>query len=169
VTPTARHPLEPDWTVWSPRERAVLCFIVRDGRVLLIHKKRGLGAGKVNAPGGKIEPGERPLEAAIRETQEEVGVTPHALRERGQLHFQFVDGYSVHCVVFVADNCTGEPVETAEAVPFWRPIDEIPYGEMWEDDRHWLPQMLEGERITAYFTFDHELMLTKKVDREESL
>ena len=164
----SRHPLEPDWATWEPRERAVLCFIVCAGRVLLIHKKRGLGAGKVNAPGGKIEPGESPLAAAIRETQEEVGVTPHGLTQRGEVHFHFVDGYSVHCLAFVADDFSGEPIETAEAIPFWRAIDEIPYGEMWEDDQHWLPHMLRGECITAWFTFDNELMLTKKVDRSEA-
>jgi 8-oxo-dGTP diphosphatase len=143
ITTAARHPLEPDWTVWQPRERAVLCFIVSDGRVLLIHKKRGLGAGKVNAPGGKIEPGESEPDAAVRETMEEVGVIPQKLRPRG------------------------EPIETDEATPFWRPVDEIPYGEMWEDDRHWLPQMLQGQRITAWFTFDHETMLTKQVESWE--
>ena len=57
---------EVDWSRWEPTERAVLCF-VRDGdRVLLIHKKTGLGAGKVNAPGGRIDPGETAEEAAIR-------------------------------------------------------------------------------------------------------
>lgn len=46
-----------DWTGWVPRERAVLVFL-RDGdQLLLIHKKRGLGTGKVNAPGGRVETG----------------------------------------------------------------------------------------------------------------
>ncbi|NBV86555.1 MAG: NUDIX hydrolase, partial [Verrucomicrobia bacterium] len=40
-----------DWTRWLPSERANLCFIIKDRRVLLIRKKRGLGAGKINAPG----------------------------------------------------------------------------------------------------------------------
>ena len=65
---------EVDWSRWEPTERAVLCF-VRDGdRLLLIHKKTGLGAGKVNAPGGRIDPGEAAEEAAVREVREEVGV-----------------------------------------------------------------------------------------------
>jgi 8-oxo-dGTP diphosphatase len=165
--PAVRHPLEPDWATWQPRERAVLCFIVSEGQILLIHKKRGLGAGKVNAPGGKIEVGETPLAAAVRETVEEVGVTPVGLRERGEIHFQFTDGYSLHCTVFLAEACLGVPVETAEAIPFWRSVEEIPYAEMWEDDRYWLPQMLRGERIVAYFTFDHETMLTKLIERGE--
>ena len=152
-----------DWTHWTPRERANLCFIVKDGRVLLIRKKRGLGAGKINAPGGKIEPGESALEAAVRETREEIGVTPLRLEERGVLHFDFVDGYSLHCTVFVAPDFEGEPVETDEAAPRWVALDGIPYDEMWEDDPHWLPLMLEGRPFAGFFTFDGEKMLTKEV------
>ncbi len=152
-----------DWTNWTPRERANLCFIVKDGRVLLIRKKRGLGAGKINGPGGKIDPGETPLESAIREVQEEVGVTPLEIEERGGLHFQFVDGYSLHCVVFVAHDFTGELIETAEAIPLWFDLDALPFDEMWADDRHWLPETLRGQSFDAWFLFDGDAMLTKEV------
>jgi len=64
---------------WKPQERGVLCFIVKEGKILLIEKKRGLGAGKVNGPGGRIEKGETEEQAAARETQEEVGITPRGL------------------------------------------------------------------------------------------
>jgi 8-oxo-dGTP diphosphatase len=156
-----------DWNHWQPRERANLCFIVKDGRVLLIHKKRGLGAGKVNGPGGKIEPGETALEAAIRETQEEIGVTPLEISERGVLHFQFTDGYSLECVVFVARDLEGEPIETVEATPFWVSIDEVPYEKMWADDQHWLPGVLVGESFRGWFEFDGDRMLSKDVRFEE--
>ena len=153
-------PFPPDWT---PRERANLCFIVKDGRVMLIRKKRGLGAGKINAPGGKLEPGETALAGAIRETEEEIGVTPLRLEDHGVLHFQFTDGYSLHCAVFVARDFSGEPIETPEAIPLWYPVDAIPYGEMWEDDRHWLPQVMAGESFDAWFVFEGERMLEKHI------
>jgi 8-oxo-dGTP diphosphatase len=54
-----------DWSTWTPRDRAVLLFVIRGGQALLIRKKRGLGAGKINAPGGRIEAGESPEEAAV--------------------------------------------------------------------------------------------------------
>lgn len=154
-----------NWTHWTPKERAVLCFIVKDGRVLLIRKKRGLGAGKINAPGGKIEPGEQPLQAAIRETQEEICVTPLHLEERGILHFQFTDGYSLYCTVFLARDLVGDPTETNEATPYWWKIEEVPYHDMWEDDRHWLPEILSGKAdyFRAWFEFDDERMLSKEV------
>jgi 8-oxo-dGTP diphosphatase len=152
-----------NWETWQPRERANLCFIVKDGRILLIRKKRGLGAGKINGPGGKLEPGETALEAAIRETQEEIGVTPLHVEERGVLHFQFTDGYSLHCVVFLARDFHGEPVETIEATPMWFSTDAIPFAEMWADDQHWLPLMLAGSRFHAWFEFDGEQMLSRDI------
>ena len=79
------------WNDWQPTMRASLCFVRREGKILMIRKKRGLGAGKINGPGGRLESGESALDAALRETQEEVGVTPFDLSQRGELHFQFVD------------------------------------------------------------------------------
>jgi 8-oxo-dGTP diphosphatase len=152
-----------DWTHWQPRERANLCFIVKDGRVLLIRKKRGLGAGKINGPGGKIEADETALQSAIRETQEEIGVTPLEIEERGTLCFQFVDGYSLHCVVFFAHDYEGELIETVEATPIWFEMDKIPYDEMWADDRFWLPRALKGERFIGRFEFDSDTMLSQDV------
>jgi len=149
-----------DWTQWTPSERANLCFIVEGDRVLLIRKKRGLGAGKVNAPGGRIEPGETALEAAVRETQEEVCVTPLSLRQMGELYFDFTDGYRLQCTVFRADGFEGAPQETDEADPFWVDVGAIPYDEMWADDRHWLPLLLAGRPFEGRFRFDGERMLS---------
>ena len=152
-----------DWTLWKPTERANLCFIVKDGQVLLILKKRGLGAGKINAPGGKLEPGETAIQAAVRETQEEVGVTPLDLEERGYLRFQFMDGYALGCSVFVAHDFEGDPISTEEADPMWVALDAVPYSQMWADDREWLPAVLAGGSFTGSFVFEGERMLEKDV------
>ena len=152
-----------DWATWQPRQYANLCFIVREEKILLIRKKRGFGAGKINGPGGKVDPGETPLEAALRETFEELGVKPIGAKQRGELHFQFRDGYSLYCTVFLAKDFEGEPRETAEAVPLWTPLAAIPYDEMWADDRHWLPLLLCGARFSGWFEFDGEQLLSRKL------
>lgn len=155
-----------DWMRWTPSERATLLFVVRDGKILLIHKKKGLGAGKVNGPGGRIEPGESPRDAAIREVQEELGITPLNVQQRGELRFQFVDGFSILGYVFVADDCDAAPRETDEALPLWTPLDQIPYEKMWADDRVWLPLMLEGRTFSGRFLFDDDRMLDYEVTAE---
>jgi 8-oxo-dGTP diphosphatase len=151
---TASSPM--DWEHWQGEILATLLFIVKDGKILLIEKKRGIGAGKVNGPGGKIDPGESPLECAIRETQEELLITPLAPRKMGELWFSMTHIPDIHCHVFMAEDFTGVPCETDEAVPLWTAIDGIPYERMWEDDRHWLPQMIAGETFLGKFRFHDE-------------
>lgn len=153
-----------DWPNWQPKERAVLCFIFEGSRVMLIHKKTGLGTGKVNAPGGRIEKGEAAVDAAIRECQEEIGLTPINPLSCGELSFIFLDGYSLHGEVFFAHAYTGTPISTREADPFWCEVADIPYEEMWEDDRFWLPPALAGKQFAGYFIFDEDRMLSMKVD-----
>lgn len=152
------------WDSWVPVERATLLFVVRRGEVLLIRKKRGLGAGKINAPGGRIEPGETPLQAAERETVEEVGVRPVGIAGAGVLYFQFVDGFSILGHVFRADDCEGTAIETDEAIPRWVGLGAIPYDEMWEDDRYWVPLMLERRMFKGYFVFDGDRMVDYQID-----
>lgn len=148
-----------DWTRWKAQDPATLIFVVKHGSILLIRKKRGLGAGKINGPGGRLEPGESPRECAIREAREELHITPTGVRYAGENLFQFVDGYSIHAHVFKASDLVGEPTETDEAVPLWVPLDAIPYDEMWEDDRLWLPLMLEDRPFSGRYVFDDDVML----------
>lgn len=148
-----------DWATWTPTDTATLLFVIEGGRILLIEKKRGLGAGKVNGPGGRLEPGERPIDAAVREVLEELCVTPTGVVAHGELRFQFVDGYGLHCHVFRADGCTGEPTETDEAVPLWTALDAIPFARMWADDALWLPLLIARRRFSGRFLFEGDTML----------
>jgi 8-oxo-dGTP diphosphatase len=146
--------MEVDWANWRPKEFATLLFVVRNGEILLMRKKRGLGAGKINGQVAESRPESLP-EAAVRETREELGIVPVSPELRGELHFQFVDGYSLHCSVFVSLDCIGEPIETAEAIPMWTPLHAIPYDQMWADDIRWLPELLAGSKIRGFFHFEH--------------
>lgn len=148
-----------DWDTWVPVDVATLCFIRKGGKILLIRKKRGLGMGKINAPGGRQEKGETLEQTAVRETEEEVGLTPLNLAWAGRLDFAFTDGYSIQAHVFTATDATGELMETDEAAPFWCDENAIPYDRMWSDDRLWLPLLLEGTTFEAQFIFEKDLML----------
>jgi len=118
-------------------------------RLLLIRKKRGHGAGKINGPGGKLDPGETPLQCALRETHEETGVTVHDAEERARIRFIELDGPQWFGHVFVAHSHSGAPVETDEAKPLWAPLSALPFAQMWADDRIWLPAVLAGRRLAV--------------------
>jgi 8-oxo-dGTP diphosphatase len=158
-----------DWKTWKPAVKGVLVFIVdrKQNRVLLIHKKRGMGKGKISAPGGKIEKGETAEAAAIRECQEEVSLSPRNPLKGAELYFQFVSGDSLYVDVFFAYTWENEMAESDEAAPFWCPLDEIPLECMWADDKFWLPQAMEGTMLRGYFIFDDDTMLSEKLEEVE--
>jgi len=148
---------------WQAVHKATLIFVVRAHEVLLIRKKRGLGAGKINGPGGKLEPGETAQQCAHREIKEELCVDVVESIDSGRLRFQFIDDYSIDVRVYVANSFKGSPSETEEAVPLWFDIADIPYDEMWADDRIWLPRVLAGERVNGRFIFDDDRLLDHHV------
>ncbi len=128
---------------------STLVYMFRGNEVLLAMKKRGHGEGKWNGPGGKLKAGETALEAAVRETQEEVGVTPVLGRELGNVTYHD-DAYGELLVhVFRASKWKGEPIESEEMKPRWFTIQEIPYHEMWEGDDQWLAKVINDYPFSA--------------------
>ena len=143
-----------------------LCLVMKDGKVLLGMKKRGFGEGRWNGFGGKVQENETIEEAAIREMQEESGVSVTALQEVGQLIFTFEGNpqpLEVH--IFATDAFGGEPAESEEMRPQWFDFDKVPYDEMWPDDRFWLPQVLNGRKVKGTFTFgEGDIILSKELE-----
>lgn len=68
-------------------ELYTLGFLVQQGRVLLLERRRPPNAGRWNAPGGKLEAGEDPLAGIIREFAEETGLHLVNPQLRCILHF----------------------------------------------------------------------------------
>lgn len=155
-----------DWASWRAPTLATLMFVIRDGEILLIEKKRGHGAGKINGPGGKIDPGETPMECAIRETQEELGIDVLRPKKMGELHFAMSDVPDILCHVYLARDFVGQPVETPEAKPMWCKLDAIPYELMWSDDIRWLPLLLDERTFFGRFIFDGESLTWFEIEED---
>jgi len=146
-----------------------LCYLRKDGKILLQKKAMGLfGQGKYNGPGGKILAGESPEQSAIREVFEETGLKAKGLKEHGILEFysgnQEMEGargafsprkvpdIKVH--VFSAKDFSGRLRHSKEGPLEWIPESKIPYESMWEDDRIWMPLMLQGKKFRGRFWFE---------------
>jgi 8-oxo-dGTP diphosphatase len=152
-----------DFERWRPERVATLLFVVRDGRILLIHKLRGHGAGKINGPGGMVERGESPLQCALREIEEEVGVRAIDPVPLTLLRFQDTDGSSMLGFAFKASDCLGAPRQTAEAIPFWCDVGGIPYERMWDDDLVWLPRLIEGVPLVGEFLMHADRLIAHRL------
>jgi len=124
----------------------------------MLKKATGLfGGGKWNGLGGKIGAGESPEQACIREVLEESGLQISNLRYHGVLKFWFGRASEPIIVyVFSTRSFEGQPREGREGILRWIDFDEIPYEEMWEDDRYWLPVLMEGKHFNGEFHFNDE-------------
>jgi 8-oxo-dGTP pyrophosphatase MutT (NUDIX family) len=131
-----------------------LLYLLKDDQILLAMKKRGFGSGLLNGVGGKQAGNESIEETAIRECEEEVGVTPVSLQKVAELVFIDYSGEESLVHVYLCYEWKGEPVESEEMRPEWYRIKEIPYDLMWPDDEHWLPSVLNGEKVSGKFVFD---------------
>jgi 8-oxo-dGTP diphosphatase len=148
-----------------------LLFLVRGEpptELLLGWKKVGFGAGKYDGFGGKIEPGETVMEAALRELAEECGVRAReaSVRPVAYLDFRFPHRPEWDQVVYayLATAWDGEPVETDEMIPQWYALADIPYAQMWQDGRLWLPQVLAGECLRGRFVFSADNETLEQAD-----
>ncbi|EMD34686.1 hypothetical protein CERSUDRAFT_116874 [Gelatoporia subvermispora B] len=162
---------------WMPFEQVKLytnAFVLQDNKILLGYKKRGLGKDLYNGFGGKVEPGETSAEAAVRELQEEAGITA-TLRHCGVLFFTVTDiPYAFHVDVYIASEYSGTIIETEEMRPQWFSATQstsemdvtpeflpIPYETMWTDDPFWLPLLIQGRPFVGRVDFGSDNCMQK--------
>lgn len=133
-------------------------FVIKDDKVLLGYKKRGFGVGKWNGFGGKPNPGESVEQAAARELIEECGIEAIKLEEKALLVFTVESNPEIYdeLRIYTIEDFEGIPVETEEMRPKWFYFKDVPYDQMWEDARLWLPPVLKGKRFkfTGHYSSD---------------
>ena len=139
------------------------CFLVENDingnpeSVYLGLKKRGFGMGLWNGAGGKSDNGEVLERTMLRELYEEFQVEGLEYSKRAEIEFFLrEENKEVKMNAFFCSKWKGELKETEEMVPKKFDVSQIPYKEMWEGDREWLPIVLQGKKIRASFIYDKE-------------
>jgi len=139
--------------------RATLCEIIKGNKILLKKANRGVSKGKWNGLGGKIEDGENILENVLREVREEAGIKLKELKNHGKIIFFQGSRDNIFGIVYLfsSKDYEGEIRESEEGELKWFYLNEIPFDEMWEDDKIWLPLLLNDKKFDAEFLFDDKM------------
>lgn len=96
----------------------VVALIIRAQEILVAQRNRGRFAGLWEFPGGKVEPGETPEQALIRELQEEINITALTPTLEKQYTYDYGD-YAVALHVFCVTEFEGEPSGAEGQVVRW--------------------------------------------------
>lgn len=144
-----------------PQDRIIngaLCYVIRDGQVLMLRRNRPPHVGRWTAPGGKLELGESPDEGVIREMLEETGLTVIKPVLRGIVTVYDI-AYPIHWLLFIyrADHTAGQvaAADTHEGELRWIPLDRVMQMEMPRADVHYLPRVLaKAELFRAKFIYN---------------
>jgi 8-oxo-dGTP pyrophosphatase MutT (NUDIX family) len=136
-----------------PKSAAVLVPIVmHDGEAMVLLTQRAAGlrnhSGQIAFPGGRLDPGETPLDAALREAEEEIGLARRHVRPLGYLDgYLSASGYHVVPVVGLVSPgfaLTLNPHEVAEAF-------EAPLAFLMDPDNHELHAREWRGRVRQYY------------------
>lgn len=93
---------------------AVGVIVIKDGKVLCGTRMHDSGRGLICGPGGKIENGESPAQAAFRETEEEFGISPKELIPLGYGPKEITSGFTPH--LFLCTDYIGTPYTASDEI-----------------------------------------------------
>jgi len=127
-----------------------LCFLHRGRQLLLLHRRHPPNAGMWNGIGGKIEPGEDPFTACVREVKEETGLTIASPTLRGFLAITVkATGELWIIYVFTAPAPDGALAPSAEGDLHWVDTDQILSLRTPADLPVILPRVLKEDGVTV--------------------
>jgi 8-oxo-dGTP pyrophosphatase MutT (NUDIX family) len=112
--------------------------------------------GEVSFPGGRIDPGETPVDAALREANEEVGLDPRVVEVRGELeHLNTVvsRSYIVPKVATVAERIPLQALTMEVDRVMWVPLAELTRADTYRSER-W--GTAPTDRLLHFFQLDDE-------------
>jgi 8-oxo-dGTP diphosphatase len=109
-------------------KRTASMVVLRSGQhFLLLKRKKTPNQGCYVPVGGKIDPHERPIDTALRETQEETGIAlqRQQLRFGGVLAESAPNDYNWICFIYLADIEYIEPPFCDEGTLEWIHFDQL--------------------------------------------
>ena len=112
--------------------------------------------GEISFPGGRVDPGETPVAAALREAHEEVGLDPASVTVVGELdHLNTAVSlsYIVPVVARLAEPVPLRPTSPEVERIFWLPLAELVRPDTYRAERWGVPPT---DRLIHFFELDDE-------------
>ena len=146
-------------------KKIAVMVILRCGeKYLLLRRAKAPNAGLYAPVGGKLEPHERPVDAAIRETLEETGIAIAAPTLCGVLSETAPVDYNWICYIYLSDIEYLKPSPCKEGVLEWIPFERLPEIPLPATDLRIYDYVRRGQKFVFDAVFDAELNLVGMVD-----
>jgi 8-oxo-dGTP diphosphatase len=121
-------------------------IIYRAGRVLIgQRRKTDKDALKWEFPGGKVESGESPQEALVRELREELLIDATIGAELAHYEHEYASGSVVRLLFFVVPNFIGQPTNRVYKQICWTPLRDLPTIDFLEGDLDFVRRLARGD------------------------
>lgn len=121
-------------------------IIHRDGLVLVGQRRpTDRHPLKWEFPGGKVEFGETPQQALVRELREELAIEAHVGGELARYEHDYPNGSRVHLLFFAVSSYTGEPFAKVFEQIQWVPIKDLPGVDFLEGDFDFVRRLARGD------------------------
>lgn len=156
------YPIDPARLIERPEQRlSTLCYLSVDGRLLMLKRRKEPFAQHWTAPGGKIQPGEDPREAILREMREETHLTVHHPQLRAVCSEVGGPEYSWLLFIFSCASYSGRLGTTDEGELRWLDLNRLSAWPLPDIDRHILGYVLEPSPtpwfIRVEYSPDHQV------------
>ncbi|WP_215115234.1 8-oxo-dGTP diphosphatase [Exiguobacterium sp. s80] len=140
-----------------------LCLVRQDDHFLLLNRQKQPAMGMWNGVGGKIEPGETPTAAVVRETFEETGIMLSQVQFAGTAVLRAEQAVGIY--LYLADLPDGQtlptPLVTREGILDWKSLNWILDPDnigIISNLKHYLPNILNGPLCRHTFDYNqHQL------------
>jgi 8-oxo-dGTP diphosphatase len=120
--------------------------IERKGLILIGQRKRGdWNEYRWEFPGGKVEPGEDPRDAIVRELGEELGIAAEAGEELTRYEHQYAGRPPIHLIFFRVTRFEGEPENRAFEQIRWERAERFGEYDFLDGDLDFIRRLMRGE------------------------
>ena len=151
--------------------QTTLCYYERDGKTLMLHrvkKKNDVNHDKWIGVGGKFEPGETALACALREVQEETGLTMQNPQYRGIVDFYCAPWPAERMHLYTCTEFTGTMTDCNEGTLEWVPKEAVQNLPIWPGDKLFFKLLAEDAPFFHLeLTYDGDTLTRALLDGQE--